>query len=91
MNEKYDYKKDIYEYCDIEFFNSWNKSAKNRLAKPKKVKFEIDYSKGINPYKLKDFDLPLSQKDISKELDNFEIKDIENYLRKKKLEQLKKA
>ena len=27
------------------------KSAKNRLAKPKKVKFEIDYSKGINPYK----------------------------------------
>jgi len=27
------------------------RSAKNRLAKPKKVKFEIDYSKGINPYK----------------------------------------
>lgn len=27
------------------------KSSKNRLAKPKKVKFEIDYSKGINPYK----------------------------------------
>ena len=27
------------------------KSAKNRLAKPKKVKFEIDYTKGINPYK----------------------------------------
>ena len=27
------------------------KAAKNRLAKPKKVKFEIDYSKGINPYK----------------------------------------
>jgi hypothetical protein len=27
------------------------KSAKNRLAKPKKIKFEIDYSKGINPYK----------------------------------------
>jgi RecA/RadA recombinase len=27
------------------------KSAKNRIAKPKKVKFEIDYSKGINPYK----------------------------------------
>ena len=27
------------------------KSFKNRLAKPKKVKFEIDYSKGINPYK----------------------------------------
>ena len=27
------------------------KSAKNRLAKPKKVKFEIDHSKGINPYK----------------------------------------
>ena len=27
------------------------KSAKNRLAKPKKVKFEIDYSKGINPFK----------------------------------------
>ena len=71
MNEKYDYKKDIYEYCDIEFFNSWNK--KNSIIK------------------LKDFDLPLSQKDISKELDNFEIKDIENYLRKKKLEQLKKA
>jgi hypothetical protein len=27
------------------------RSAKNRLAKPKKVKFEIDHSKGINPYK----------------------------------------
>jgi len=27
------------------------KSAKNRLAKPKKVKFEIDHRKGINPYK----------------------------------------
>jgi len=27
------------------------KSAKNRMAKPKKVKFEIDYTKGINPYK----------------------------------------
>jgi RecA/RadA recombinase len=27
------------------------RSAKNRLAKPKKVKFEIDYSKGINPFK----------------------------------------
>lgn len=27
------------------------KSSKNRLAKPKKVKFEIDYSKGINPFK----------------------------------------
>lgn len=27
------------------------KSAKNRMAKPKKIKFEIDYSKGINPYK----------------------------------------
>ena len=27
------------------------KSAKNRLAKPKKIKFEIDYSHGINPYK----------------------------------------
>lgn len=27
------------------------KSAKNRIAKPKKVKFEIDFSKGINPYK----------------------------------------
>jgi len=27
------------------------KSAKNRLAKPRKIKFEIDYSKGINPYK----------------------------------------
>lgn len=27
------------------------KSNKNRLAKPKKVKFEIDYSKGINPFK----------------------------------------
>ena len=27
------------------------KSAKNRLAKPKKVKIEIEYSKGINPYK----------------------------------------
>lgn len=26
------------------------KAAKNRLS-PKKVKFEIDYSKGINPYK----------------------------------------
>jgi len=31
------------------------KAAKNRLAKPKKVKFEIDYSKGINPYKGLDF------------------------------------
>lgn len=27
------------------------KSRKNRLAKPKKVKFEIDHSKGVNPYK----------------------------------------
>lgn len=27
------------------------KSSKNRIAKPKKVKFEIDFSKGINPYK----------------------------------------
>lgn len=27
------------------------KAAKNRMAKPKKIKFEIDYSKGINPYK----------------------------------------
>lgn len=27
------------------------KANKNRLAKPKKVKFEIDYSKGINPFK----------------------------------------
>lgn len=27
------------------------KCNKNRLAKPKKVKFEIDYSKGINPFK----------------------------------------
>ena len=27
------------------------KAAKNRQAKPKKVKFEIDYSKGINPFK----------------------------------------
>jgi RecA/RadA recombinase len=31
------------------------KAAKNRIAKPKKVKFEIDYSKGINPYKGLDF------------------------------------
>jgi len=31
------------------------KSAKNRLAKPKKVKFEIDFTKGINPYKGLDF------------------------------------
>jgi len=27
------------------------KSRKNRLAKPKKVKFEIDHTKGCNPYK----------------------------------------
>lgn len=27
------------------------KSRKNRIAKPKKVKFEIDHSKGVNPYK----------------------------------------
>lgn len=27
------------------------RSRKNRLAKPKKVKFEIDHSKGVNPYK----------------------------------------
>jgi len=27
------------------------KSRKNRLAKPKKIKFEIDHSKGVNPYK----------------------------------------
>lgn len=27
------------------------KSRKNRLAKPKKVKFELDHSKGVNPYK----------------------------------------
>lgn len=27
------------------------KSAKNRLAKPKRVKFEIDFTKGINPFK----------------------------------------
>ncbi len=27
------------------------KARKNRLAKPKKVKFEIDHSKGVNPYK----------------------------------------
>lgn len=27
------------------------KAAKNRLAKPKKVKFEIDHTKGINPFK----------------------------------------
>jgi hypothetical protein len=31
------------------------KSAKNRLAKPKKVKFEIDFTKGINPFKGLDF------------------------------------
>lgn len=38
--------------------------------------------------KLKYFELPLSQKEVSKQLDNFDIKDIENYLRKKKLEKL---
>lgn len=27
------------------------KSRKNRLAKPKKIKFEIDHTKGANPYK----------------------------------------
>lgn len=27
------------------------RSRKNRLAKPKKIKFEIDHSKGVNPYK----------------------------------------
>jgi len=27
------------------------KSKKNRLAKPKKIKFEIDFTKGCNPYK----------------------------------------
>ena len=27
------------------------KATKNRLAKPKKVKFEIDFSTGCNPYK----------------------------------------
>jgi len=27
------------------------KAGKNRLAKPKKVKFEIDHTKGINPFK----------------------------------------
>jgi RecA/RadA recombinase len=27
------------------------KSRKNRLAKPKKIKFEIDHTKGCNPYK----------------------------------------
>jgi hypothetical protein len=31
------------------------KSAKNRMAKPKKVKFEIDFTKGINPFKGLDF------------------------------------
>lgn len=31
------------------------KSRKNRLAKPKKVKFEIDHSKGVNPYKGLDY------------------------------------
>lgn len=31
------------------------KSRKNRLAKPKKVKFEIDHTKGCNPYKGLDF------------------------------------
>jgi len=31
------------------------KSRKNRLAKPKKVKFEIDHTKGVNPYKGLDF------------------------------------
>ena len=31
------------------------KSAKNRLAKPKKVKFEIDFTKGINPFKGLDY------------------------------------
>jgi len=35
-----------------------------------------------------DFELSLSQKEVSKQLDNFDIKDIENYLRKKKLEKL---
>lgn len=27
------------------------KSAKNRIAKPKKIKFELDHTKGANPYK----------------------------------------
>lgn len=27
------------------------KAGKNRLAKPKKIKFEIDHDKGVNPYK----------------------------------------
>jgi len=31
------------------------KSRKNRLAKPKKVKFEINHSKGVNPFKGLDF------------------------------------
>jgi len=31
------------------------KSRKNRIAKPKKVKFEIDHTKGVNPYKGLDF------------------------------------
>ncbi len=31
------------------------KSAKYRIAKPKKVKFEIDFTKGINPFKGLDF------------------------------------
>jgi hypothetical protein len=31
------------------------KSRKNRLAKPKKIKFEIDHSRGVNPYKGLDY------------------------------------
>ena len=31
------------------------KSRKNRLARPKKIKFEIDHSKGANPYKGLDY------------------------------------
>jgi len=31
------------------------KSRKNRIAKPKKVKFEIDHTKGVNPYKGLDY------------------------------------
>jgi len=31
------------------------KSRKNRLAKPKKIKFELDHTKGVNPFKGLDF------------------------------------
>jgi hypothetical protein len=31
------------------------KSRKNRIAKPKQIKFEIDHSKGVNPYKGLDY------------------------------------